>query len=115
MKAKKTILALLCGTLIGLCSCTVDRDGAANLLVSNSSSLRARCLVDDGVSVVGFWVESLEESSLLLDIGEYRVKIELYRGERAAAARLYTLSMTTIGRVHQLLIDDSWVDGGVLQ
>jgi len=104
-------LVLFCA-LMTLWTCTVDSEGAANLLLSNLSTMRVLCKVDDGLGVSTYWVESLEEKSLLLDMGEYRVKIELYRGGQAVSARLYTLSLTQVARVHQIVIENNWADGG---
>ncbi len=102
------ILAL-CGLLAVAAGCGVDRDGAASLLVSNLSSYRARCLVSDGTDVYPFWVESNVESSVLLDMGEYQVKIELYQGSQVLTARLIPVSLIQVGRVHQIVVKDEWI------
>ncbi len=111
MSKRFGILVLFCA-LIAVSGCALDTDGSAHLLVSNLSTMRAHCLVDDGLTVQSYWVESLEENSLLLEMGEYRVKIELYRGGQAQLGRLYTLSLSRVGRVHQIVIEDNWLDGG---
>lgn len=103
------ILPIVC-LLMLLSGCAVDSEGSAHLLVSNLSSYRVRCLVDDGGLAADFWLESKAEKSVLLEMGEYRVKLELYQGGQAMAGRLYTLSLTKVARVHQIAIDNSWLD-----
>lgn len=99
----------LCGLLTVLTGCGVDREGSASLLVSNFSSYRVRCQVSDGTAADSFWVESEEESSVLLEMGEYRVKVELTQGDQVIGARTIPLSLTQIGRVHQITVKNEWL------
>ena len=49
------------------------------------------------------------ESSVLLEMGEYRVKIELTQGDQVIGARTIPLSLTQIGRVHQITVKNEWL------
>lgn len=109
---KKKMLMVFLTILVIMSACKMETDGAAHLQVLNSSRFRVHYLVDDGLTVSDTWVEAGQSHSVLLELGEYRVKVELYEGSQAVAGRLYTLSLTAVGRVHQITVDDGWVSGG---
>jgi hypothetical protein len=108
---KKALCLIVLCALMFLSACSLETVGAAHLQVSNRGTYRVQCLVEDGTGVFTFWVEAGADHSVLLDLGEYRVKVELYRADRGVAGRYYTLSLTEVGRVHQIAVDDTWVTG----
>lgn len=109
---KKAMMIVILAGLVLMPACKLETVGAAHLQVLNSSAYRVHYLVDDSLAVTDYWVEAGKAHSVLLELGEYRVKVELYQGSQAVAGRLYTLSLTAVGRVHQITVDNSWVSGG---